>query len=367
MKNRFSILCGLIVVFLLSITTACKEDDCCVLPPGEITETPLYAKGILVVSEGTDNNFGTVSHFDRETTLVENEIFERVNSDSFKGGVQSVNVFNDKVYIVASDANEVIQANAETFLLEGMVTGFENPRYVIGIDDDIFFVSEWGADGLTGSVAVVESLNLNIIDRVETPAGADKMLQVANKVWVLCGGGLERGNKVVLIDIVKGDILTEIELRWSPKSIVRDANNKVWIACSGNVGDVNDNENGALIRLNSSSLAIEETLDLGKTIEDVNFDMALNADKTMLFYNMDGKVYRQNIGETTIQNTPFIDDSEIVSLHGLSYDSQEGYLYISDAKDFVEDGEIRRYNGETGDFVDVLGVKVAPNGNNFFQ
>jgi len=349
------------------MTTACKEDDCCVLPPGEITETPLYAKGILVVSEGTDNDFGTVSYFDREAAVVENEIFERVNSASFEGGVQSVNVFNDKVYIVANDANKVVQANAETFLLEGTVTGLEKPRYFIGIDDDIFFVSEWGADGLTGSVAVVESFNLNIIDRVATPAGADRMLQVANKVWVLCAGGLGRGNKVVLIDIVRGEILNEIELRWSPRSIVRDANNKVWIACSGNVGDVNDNENGALIRFNTSSLAIEETLDLGATVEDVNFDMVVNADKTILFYNMNGKVYRQPIGEAAIQNTSFIDDSEVVSLHGLSYDSVENLLYVSDAKDFSGDGEIRRYNADTGGFVDVLGVKIAPNGNNFFQ
>ncbi len=367
MKGRFSILCVFIVVCILSMTTACKEDDCCVLPPEEITETPLYAKGILVVSEGTDNQFGTVSYLDRETKVVENEIFERVNSASFEGGVQSVNVFNDKVYIVAKDANKVMQANAETFLLEGEVTGLQSPRYFIGIDDDISFVSEWGADGLTGSVAVVESINLNIIDRITTPAGADRMLQVANKVWVLCAGGLGRGNKVVLIDIVRGEILNEIELRWSPRSIVRDTNNKVWVACSGNVGDINDNENGALIRFNTSSLAIEETLDLGATVEDVNFDMVLNADKTMLFYNMDGKVYRQPIGETAIQDTPFIDDSEIVNLHGLSYDTEEGYLYVSDAKDFVGDGEIRRYNGETGVFVDAFEVKVAPSGNNFFQ
>ncbi|MEZ4885725.1 MAG: hypothetical protein R3E32_13410 [Chitinophagales bacterium] len=367
MKNHLRILGAFIIVIVLSFATSCKDDeDCCVLPPP--IETPLYAKGVLIANEGQfGGGLGTVSFFNRETNVVENEIFARVNTESLGSVVQSVNVFQDKVYVVVNGANKIVQANAETFVLEGEVTGLEQPRFFLGLDEDISYVSQWGADGLTSSVAIILTANLSVIHTISTPAGADKMLQVADKVWVLCSGGFGHERKVAVINIIKGEVVAEIEVGYTPRGIVRDANGKIWVACSGNVFDDNDNEHGALFSINANTFAVEDTLDLGATVQDFNFDLVTNATGTMLFYNFGGAVYRQPIGEATVQTTPFIDGNNVVSLYGLGYDGVTNYLYVSDAKDFAGDGEIQRYDADSGNFVDAFGVKVAPNGNSFFE
>ncbi len=354
------------LIFILCLATSCGEDDdCCVLPPPD--ETPLYAKGVLIANEGQfGSGSGSVSFYDREQNVVENEIFSRVNTEALGSNVQSVNIFNDNIYVVVNGANKVVQADTEDFLLKGTITGLEQPRFFLGVEQDISYVSQWGADGVTASVAVIQMDNLSIIDEIATPAGADKMLLVADKAWVLCSGGFGREKKVAVISTIKSEILAEIEVRFSPRSIVRDANGKVWVACLGNVYDENDNENGALIRINPSTFDVEETLDLGATVQDFNFDLVTNSDKTMLFYNFGGVVYRQPIEESTVQTTPFIDGTNIVSLYGLGFDAASNYLYISDAKDFASDGEVQRYDADSGAFIDVLNVKVAPNGNSFF-
>ncbi|MGB0931329.1 MAG: DUF5074 domain-containing protein [Chitinophagales bacterium] len=366
MNNRINILYAFLVLFVLCLASSCvKEDDDSPLPPP--VETPLYAKGVLIPSEGQfGSGSGAVSFYDRETNVVENEIFARVNTESLGSVVQSVNVFQDKIFVVVNGANKVVQANAETFSLEGTITGLEQPRHFLGVDDDVSYVSQWGADGLTSSVAIVQTANLAIINTIPTPSGADKMLLVADKVWVLCSGGFGRENKVAIINIVKGEVVAEVEVRFAPRSITKDANGKIWVACTGNVYDENDNENGALIRINANTFMIEEILDLGSTVQDFNFDMVTNNTKTDLFYNFGGAIYRQPIGEATVDTTPFINGSNVLSLYGLSYDSVSNALYISDAKDFASDGEIQRYDADSGAFIDAFTVKVAPNGNCFF-
>lgn len=361
-NNKFTYL--FILFFTLCLATACEDDDCCVPPP---TETPQYAKGVLIANEGQfGSGSGSVSYYDREQNVVENEIFARVNTESLGSVVQQVSVFRDNIYIVVNGANKVVEARADDFLFTGTISGLQQPRFFLGVDDDISYVSQWGEDGLTANVAIVQNANLSVINTIPTPAGADKMILVADKVWVICSGGFGRENKVAVINIIKGEVVSEIEVGLTPRSIVRDKNNKIWVACSGNVFDPTDNENGRLFRINASSFVIEETFDLGETVQDFNFDLVTNNTQDVLYYNMGGAVYRQPIEETTLQTTPFITGSNVVSLYGLGYDAVSNLLYISDAKDFASDGEIQRYDADSGAFIDALGVKVAPNGNGFF-
>lgn len=365
MNNRINILYAFFVLFTLCLVSSCvKDDDDSPEPP---IETPLYAKGVLIPNEGQfGSGSGSISFYDKETNVIENEIFARVNTESLGSVVQSANIFQDKIFVVVNGANKVVQSNAETFLLEGTITGLEQPRHFLGIDGDISYVSQWGADGVSASVAIVQTENLAVIDSIPTPSGADKMLLNADKVWVVCSGGFGRENKVAIINIIKGEVVAEVEVGLTPRSIAKDANGKIWVACTGNVYDPNDNENGRLFRINANSYVVEETLDLGSTVQDFNFDMVTNNTQTDLFYNFGGAVYRQPIDESTVDTTPFIDGSNVVSLYGLGYDSASNTLYVSDAKDFSSDGEVQRYDADSGAFIDAFTVKVAPNGNFFF-
>lgn len=327
-------------------------------PKEDATPAGKYENGVLIVNEGQfGKGTGTVSYFNRSTKTVENDIFQTTNGRPLGSLVQSVSIHNDKAYVVVNNGNKIEVADAKDFTSVGVISGLAQPRYFLGLTDQKAYVSQWGADGLTGSVVVV-NLNTNTVTKtIATGRGAERMLRVNNNVYVTWEGGYGNDNRVTVLDANTDAVVANIVVGDNPNSIQLDASNKLWVSCGGIRDYMNPTLNtfGSLVRINPASNAVELTIPIPSLI-DYPEKLTLNKGRNVLFYAYGGKVYRQEINSSSLNANPFISRP----VYGLGVDPAEDVLYIADAGDFISNGKVIRYNVNTGAPLDSVQVGIGP-------
>ena len=325
-----------------------------------------YDEGVLISNEGAfDGGAGTgsISFFNRAEASIENNVFETVNDRPLGNIVQSVSLHNNKTYIVVNNANVVEVVEAETFKSTATIEGVALPRYFEGIDNNKAYISQWGSDGTTGSVAVIDLTTNTITNTIATDAGAGRMLRVGNEIWVACSGGFGTANSIEVIDTETDALITSITVGFNPNSLQLDANNKVWAVCSGNTvydADWNIDEAastvGSLSKIDAASYVLESNLAFD-SIYGSPSNLVINGENNRLFYAYNGQIFQHDIDASSLNETPFINKS----FYGLGFDTADNYLFATDAKDFVSRGYVFRYNAATAAVVDSIQVGVVPN------
>jgi len=326
-----------------------------------------YEMGVFIVNEGPfQNGTGSISFFDRTSGAVEHKIFQTANSGAVLGNiVQSYEVHQERGYAVVNNAGKVEVVDADNFSTAGTITGLDQPRYFLGINDSKGYVSQWGATGVDGSVQVVDLMTLTVTASISTGSGAGRMLMNGDKVYVVNGGGFGSDNTVSVINTATDEVEATITVGDNPNSLQLDANGKLWVLCGGRKVydpmtfelDTAASTRGALYRINTQSNAEE----LNFAFDDVSAspsNLIVNQAGTTLYYGYAGSVYAQNVNENTPATTAFIGRD----FYGMGIDPASGYIYGADAGDFTSPGQVIRYDGSTGAAIDTLEADVIPNG-----
>ena len=344
----------LLISILAVLFTACSKSE-------DATPTGKYSSGVFISNEGPfQTGTGTISHFNRDTKMVENDIFQAVNGRPLGNIVQSIEIHNDKAYMVVNNAKKVEVAQAWDFKSVGVIQDLEMPRYFLGINDKKGYISQWGAGGVNGAIKVVDLQTNTVTKTINVGKGAEKMVTIDNKVFVTCGGGFDNENLLFVIDIQQDAVSATIAVPDNSNSIVVDSNNKLWVACRGrsqwNGMTTVTVSPAQLIRINPVNNQIEQRFTFGR--HGVS-NLVINQSKNTLFYTFNGQVFTQNINDNALNTTPLIRRS----FYGLGFDTQTNLLYAADAGNFSSNGKVMRYN-PNGSALDSMIVGIAPS--NFF-
>lgn len=314
--------------------------------------------GVYIVNEGVfGGTAGTITIYDPVTDSLNNDIFEQVNGFPLGDVVQSMEIIGEKGYIVVNNSNKVEVVTLEDFKSAGTITGVSQPRYFLGVNSTKGYVSEW-VDGNGGNVKVVDLATNTVTKTIATANGAERMVNVGGFVYVACSGGFGEDSLVAVIDPVKDSVVANINVGANPSDLHVDANGKLWVLCEG-TPDYSDFPNvkatkaGALVRINTATNTVEETLTLSNAA--VASSLVINADKNVLYYSFGGKVYAQDIDASTVSTSAVIDRK----FYGLGVDPVEGYLYAGDAKDNNSDGLVIRYDNNLN-ILDSFAVGISP-------
>lgn len=348
----------LVVSFAMTMAiSACKKDD----PQAETPATPTpsaYESGVFVTNEGPfSNGSGTISYFDKTNSTVSNDIFQSKNGYPLGSIVQSMAIYNSKGYIVVNNAGKVEIVDAGTFASVGVVSGLNSPRCFLGVNSTTGYVSEWGADGMTGAVKVVNLSTNTVTSTIATGKGAENMLKVGNKVYVACGGGFGNDSVITVIDALTNTVTGTIEVGENPKSLQVDANGKIWVLCAGKFAlDFSLEKPGSLVRIDPTADSVELSLPLTSTYSQP-FHLVINAAKTSLYYTFDSKVYTQSANSSTLNTTAVISRN----FYSLGIDVANDYIYGGNAGNFSANGNVLRYNA-SGTVIDSFAVGIIPGG-----
>ncbi len=318
--------------------------------------------GVFVVNEG---NFGTpngsVSYYKKDSKEVVHGIFSKENDKRPLGDVvQSMATYGTRAFIVANNSNKIEVVNAATFKSEGVIEGLSAPRYFAALNNEKGYVTEWlpakpdWSYG-KGRVSVIDLKTFNVLKRIELGVQPEQLLISGGKVYVTNMGG----NTVAVINTATDVIEKNISVTFGPNSLVLDNTNTLWVLSSGNK-DWNLPESqytaGALSKINTATGTVTSTLTLPKATALAN-QLVASKSKDALYYNYDGKVYKQNTAAATLSHTLLLNKS----YYGLGVDPATGNIYTGDANNFSGDGTVFIYQPD-GTQVSSFKTGIAPNG-----
>lgn len=202
MKVKFSFLFRSLL-FLLGVSlgfSACKDydgdQDPNVQPVGK------YDQGVFVVNEGLFGGTGTITWYDPTTGETVQDVFGKANNGIALGQfVQSLTFRNGKGYIVVNGANRIVVVDAGTFEYVDTIGGLTLPRYLLAIDDNYAWVSQWGANGFAGSIAKVDLNTRKVLKTIPLPGPEKMYLLNATTLLVANSGGFGLDSTVSAINL----------------------------------------------------------------------------------------------------------------------------------------------------------------------
>jgi YVTN family beta-propeller protein len=342
--------------------TSCKKDNPTPQASATNASPTTFTNGVFIINQGPfSSGTGTISFYRRDSAKVTTDIFQNVNGYPLGNIVQSMTLFNGNGYIVVNNAGKMEVVNANTFKTAASITGLNNPRYFLGINNNKGYLSQWNASG-AGSIKVINLINNMISATIPTGAGAENMIKLGNSVYVACNGGFGSDSVVTVIDATADTVIKNINVGANPTYIQGDANGKIWVLC---VGQWNGSysalaKTGMLVKINPNNNTVELSLTFTSTSSQPSI-LVTNSSKNMLYYTYNGGVYSQDINSSVLNQTAIINRN----FYGLGIDPTNNYFYAADAGNYTSNGKVIRYNA-SGVAVDSFPVGISP-GNFWFN
>lgn len=313
--------------FLLFIPCfiACKKEP----PPPP--PTGAFEHGVFVINEGLYNQTsGTISFYNPDSQSSQQDIFKWVNERDLGNVVQSMTLHNDRAYIVVNNSNKIEVVQSNTFEQVVQITGLAQPRYFLPIADSLALLSQWGLDGLTGTVLVLDLAENTVRQTIATRPGAETMLLHGNKVFLACTGGYGNDNVVQVIDVesMNYSIEKNITVADYPNSLALGADGNIWVACAGKTVyttypniDTSQSTAPALVAINPNDGSIAQHLPMEKGFAVL--DLISNTDGSRLYFSHRNQVWELN--PATLSRTSLFSGD----FYGLGFSTAEQRIYAA--------------------------------------
>ncbi|MHC1707208.1 MAG: YncE family protein [Bacteroidales bacterium] len=349
LKNRFWVLFS--VLLLLLNLSSCKKD------PTVIVDPPLTDnKGVFICNEGPFmSGTGTLSFYDRENGKLSNSIYELINNKPLGNIVQSMEIANNKGFIVVNNANKVEVINMTTLKWEATVDQLTLPRYMCKLDDNRAYISCWD-----NTVAVLNLNTLVIEKNIPVQTGPERMVKHLDMVFVLNQGGFGTDSTISVINSTNDQVIRTLQVHPKPTGGVVDKEGMLWILCSGmgfngfpSAGDTP----GHLLQIDPQTFIVLNDFVFPDNINHPE-KLVINKNGDRLFYLYKNGVYGFGIADNSLSQQPFILHQGY--LYALGLDPETDYIYTSDPVDFVQNGWVFRYNSSTGLAVDSFQTGIIP-------
>ncbi len=350
------------VMFVFIIVTAiffqsCKDDPKPTMQQGDA--------GFFVVNEGGFGNSNTsISFYDRKANAVTNNVFTAKNNRPLGDQTQSMTVFGNNGYIVVQNSKKVEVIDATDFSSLATITdGITSPRYFIGISTTKAYLSDWGVDGLTGTVKVIDLTTNKVTKTIATGVGSNKMLKVGSLIYVANAGGYGKDNTVKIIDTTTDAVIGSITTGDNPNSLQLDKDGNIWVVAGGALAynvdysvDEANSTKGSISKINASNKeALRLTVD--KVTLDSPSNLNISPDGKTLYYIYNGAIYLMLTTATTLPTSAF----KIKNYYGLAIDPTNGDVIGCQAPNFSSAGNIDVYDA-TGNLKKSFTVGIAPSG-----
>lgn len=352
------------IVAAAIVITSCSSDD----------EGPVIAQagenGFFVVNEGAfGGGNASLSYFDKSTKKMSNNVFSDKVGRPLGDQGQSMVVIDTLGFIVIQNSNKVEVIDVRDFSsVATMTEGLSSPRYMIAISNEKAYLSDWGPDGVSGTIKVIDLITKNVTKSISTGQGTNKMVKVGDKVYVVNAGGWGSDNTVQVIDVNTDAIVKTIEVGDKPRSIVADANGTIWVAGPGNVVydgwpnvDQDATTSGFIAKIVNDEVEVSFSMP-EKAKGPTNLE--INTSGKDLYFDYLGDVYTletAGLGSgSSVDIKKFIDTS-FSELYGLSLDPSTDNILVFEAPNFTSAGTMYRYN-MSSTLIDSYEVGIGPNG-----
>lgn len=322
---------NLIKLFIvIAIFSGCKRDR---IPVPDIKHAVIPPQKVFVVCEG---NFGwgngAVSMVSLKDETVIEDNFKYVNNRNLGDVVQSITLVNNNYFIVVNNSNKIEVVDTSSFKSVKIISGFQSPRYVLPLNENIGLVSELYANKLYK----IDLKNFSILQEIEFRGWSEKMIKVDDKIFV----SNIYSSKLYVLNENSLSITDSIEAGTFVNSLIVDKNKKLWILSRG---DNLESRQGKLYRYNPQNLNKELELTFSLAAEPKSLCTNLAKDSLWFIHK---NVYSMSINALTLPTEPVVYSLQNQLFNGLGIEPSNSNIWISDAKDYQRKGQVFKYNSK---------------------
>lgn len=341
----------LLITAVLSCSKSPIREDTTVSPPPVNNS---YQNGIFVVNEGNFDWGNASITFINQKDSVEQDVFKTHNDRSLGDVAESMQAFNGKGFIIVNNSNKIEVVSLKDFTSVKSITGFNSPRFMAIVDSTKAYVTN-----MQNNITVIDLPTLSIKKSISTAGWTESLILFNNYLFVSCIGienqaSAQRDAKILVIDIKSDQIVDSIKTGKEPLGIVMDKKEKIWVLCTGGYDHF---ETPTLIRIDPSLRAVDKTLSFPNS-NTIPSRLCINAQRDTLYFLNNG-VYQMPVSSTTLPSSPFIPANDHL-FYGLGIQPTNGNIFVSDAKDYVQNGVVYQYDQITGSLLNTFPAGRIP-------
>ncbi len=349
---------NIFILGLLLTFVSCKPG------PEPTPQETNIAKGLFVLNEGTFTYANSsLTFYDPEADTVENNLFYRVNNAPLGDVANSMMLDETGVYIVVNNSKYIYKVDPKTMKYKAKLDGLTSPRHIMSINKNKAYVSDQESTGLW----IINPETMQKTGFVELGNTTERMVRVGDEVVVTNWSNFyqpETSNSTIqFVNIDSDSLVGEMEVTPEPNSIVLDKNNNIWVLCSG--GYMPPCE-PALFCINPSSREIVKRFDFA----DGDYPSSLTIDdaKENIYFLNGGfgtlSLYKMSVDEDALPTQALVNSQQSTDNgQGRVFTnvivSNDDDIYLTDVKNYVQNGEVLRYTSE-GEFVTSFPAGIVP-------
>ncbi len=322
----------LVYIIILLLLIRCKKQEIGPQCPSCVTSIKSVSKTVLIGCEG---NFGwgnaSISLYDSEKKTVQQNLYQNVNGTVLGDVLQSFHLFQGKLYAVLNNSGKITILDTTDFTYQGEISGMTSPRYMLGLSTSKAYVT----DLYSNDIYIVNPATQSIIGGIATNHWTEQIYQFdgPDKVYVC----VMDTNWVFVIDPVSDVITDTIFVAKSPSGIVQDAQNKLWILCTGGISQ----ELAKLYRFNITNQLIEQVFTFSNLSDSPN-NLRINKSGTELYF-LNGGFQSMATDAPSLPSGNVINSNSAL-FYGMNVNQSTADIYITDAIDYVQPGLVYRFD-----------------------
>ena len=317
----------LIAIISLLLLMSCEKD---ILGPqqeglvDEYTSSPNAE--VFVLNEG---NFGwgnaSIDVYNKLDHTLQSGVFKAVNGFGLGDVAQSIQLINDSYWISMNNSGKVYVLDTASLELVNTISGLNSPRYTCLANSKIYI-----SDLYANKVWVHHLSSASAISSVNVGGWTEHMLALSNDILAV----MPDSGSIQVIDAATDQIKQTIKLSKGVGKLRVDQNGFIWALCSGG----SNQEIPRLYKIDPSGYTIADEWTF--PISDSPSLLCINGSGDRLYYYNDG-IFEFPISSASLPTaTAYHTGSKII--YGLDVDPDNGDIYVSDVKDYVQKSEITR-------------------------
>jgi hypothetical protein len=343
----------IVYLFIASlILFSCSKSD-----PGPVINNKippfLRGKGIYLLNEGnfTHGN-GSLSFYSYDSAKLYNHVFLQINERPLGDVPNSINIFNNKAYIIVNNSGTVEITDRESLQSVKTVTGLVSPRNMAFVNNTKAYITSL----YSKSVTILDLNQMSVSGSINIGRTSESISIINEKAII---SNWMSGKMIFVVNTLTDMLIDSIEVAREPESMIIDKNKTIWVLCNGGYTRENFAE---LISIEPLTLKIVKRLTFPAKTDSPLCLQVDGAGETL--YYLDKGVRKMNINDAALPSTAFISESSHL-FYKLFVNPYNGDIFLTDAVDYQDKGYLMHYNKE-GALLDTFEAGTIP-GNMCFK
>lgn len=312
--------------------------SCISNPIEEFGPVPLLTQGVYVLNEGNPGRGNSsLTLYIPDSNKVYPDIFSAVNVRSLGDAGSDMVISGSQAFILMRGTNKIeVIRTTDNRAIQGIALRPGGSPYCMAIVGSKGYVTNLSSSFVT----VIDINTFNILrDSINVGANSQGIAAIGGKVYV-CNSGFGDGRTVTVIESAIDRVLRTVQVGDGPSFAKITSDGRVWVVCSGSYTKETP---GKIFVIEPATDAIIDSISI-PTKEHLG-KISVSADG---FAYVVGKnnVLKFNTRINQLLTAGFVVGGLGSNLYSVAVDDYNGDIYVADAKDSFQNGEVKIYGSD---------------------